>query len=277
MFFTLICFAHLSSRGPKIPLASPKETPLPSQPSSVRSALILTSLELGQSQHLRLLSTATSWLDCCPGGSLSPSLPKHFPSQPPRTPCWFLMASMLFSRNEAQLLLCEIFLSTPWLWPLKNMQTGPNPHPEVIKCWGFPSPKSYPSCDRTKMTLHVLQTSPATSCQRGIWTSKTVLWAFMTQNPGERGRAKDVPAADGEEFWSKKWRSSLRPGYPQGHPDVVRFGMDLQLHLPSFEPWCGLLQSLGKGAPISNWSAQIRLFKNSYKDIQKANRYQRCG
>lgn len=111
------------------------------------------------------------------------------------------------------------------------------------------------------MTIHVLQTSPTTGCQRGIWTSKTVLWAFMTQNPGGRVRAKDVLAGNGEEFWSKRWRrSSLRPGYPQGHPDAVRFGLDLQLHSPSLEPGHGLLQSLGKGAPISNWSAQIRLF-----------------
>lgn len=67
MFFILICFAHLSSLWPKVPLASPKETPLPSQPSSVRSALILTSLELGAESafalavYCHILTTLLPW------------------------------------------------------------------------------------------------------------------------------------------------------------------------------------------------------------------------
>lgn len=232
MFFTLICFCTSSTSLPKgetwLLLTKHRFPHNPLQwgllwfslPLVWESTFVLTI-------HCHILTRLLPWrlLVTLFFQTFSISIPP-----PPSAPRWFPYGLHVMIRKSRISLCLEIFLSIPWLWPLKNMRTGPNPHSKLFKCWGFPSPKSYPYCDRAKMIINVFQTSPTTSCHRGIRTARPVLWAFMIQNPEESGRAKgDLLAGDGEEFWSKrKRRNYLRLGYPQSCPDGARVGADIQ-------------------------------------------------
>lgn len=164
----------------------------------------------------------------------------------------------IFQKSRLSLCFCEIFLSTPWLWPLKTCRLVPTSHPRVIKCWGFPSTKSYPSCDRTKMTISLCPDSSHHKLPKRNMGLQDCSLGFYDRIQGKW---------EGERGSSCRWRGILKQEvkekFPSGRATSGPCGtgqMDLQLPLPSLEPWHGLLQSLGKGAPISNWSAQIRHF-----------------
>lgn len=134
---------------------------------------------------------------------------------------------MLFSEMRLSLCFVKIFSEHSLALTSKNMQTGPNPHPRVIKCWGFPSTKSYPSCDGTKMTMRVLQTPPQVAEEE--YGPPRLFFGLYDTQESENGEVK---------MFSCRWRGISVKSVPSGH--FPKFYRCSQLDGPPatpYKPW----------------------------------------